>query len=236
MKLIGVSGKKQSGKDATGKIIQYFTGVNTHIPFHEWENSEYSKYNDYEIHKFADKLKDIICLLIGCTREQLENDDFKNTELNEEWWKIKLRDITEQNSLIPYVGNLVVPYVGYKGNISNISEIFKPTPRYLLQFIGSELFRFNLHENTWVNATMADYNEHSKWIITDTRFPNEAEAIKSRGGILIRVNRNTGNIDNHVSEISLDDYKGFDYIIDNNGTFDELIEMIKEILIFEKII
>ena len=39
----------------------------------------------------------------------------------------------------------------------------------------------------------ADYdtssNYDSNWIITDVRFPNECQAIKDRGGIVIRVNR-----------------------------------------------
>ena len=33
---------------------------------------------------------------------------------------------------------------------------------------------------------------YPNWIITDVRFPNEADAIKGRGGIIIRVNRKHG--------------------------------------------
>ena len=42
--------------------------------------------------------------------------------------------------------------------------------------------------------------------------------LKNKGGILIKINRNTGYNDNHISEIDLDDYDKFDYIVDNNGT------------------
>ena len=66
--VIGVSGKIGSGKDTIGKIIQNLT--NDH----------------WEIKKYADKLKVITCLLLGCTREQLEDRGFKEKELGEEWW------------------------------------------------------------------------------------------------------------------------------------------------------
>ena len=35
--------------------------------------------------------------------------------------------------------------------------MIKPTPRILLQQIGTDLFRNQLHPQVWVNATMADY-------------------------------------------------------------------------------
>ena len=75
----------------------------------------------------------------------------------------------------------------------------------------------------------------SNWIITDVRFPNEAQAIKDRGGIVIRVNRLdvdkfTTNFPQtlHPSETALDDYK-FDHVIDNNGSLEELIGKIKQL-------
>ena len=55
MGIIGISGKKTVGKNTIAKIINQLTN------------------NKYEEKCFADKLKDIVCLLIGCTREQLED-------------------------------------------------------------------------------------------------------------------------------------------------------------------
>ena len=63
--LIAISGRKQSGKNTVAKIINQLTN------------------NKYEEKCFADKLKDIICILINCTREQLEDESFKNTELGQ---------------------------------------------------------------------------------------------------------------------------------------------------------
>lgn len=91
---------------------------------------------------------------------------------------------------------------------------------------------------------------YPKWIISDVRFPNEAKAIKDKNGILIRVNRNpkekwidkqewdlhTKGIVPHESETALDDYKNWDYVIDNNGSIPDLVEKVKDILIREEII
>lgn len=100
-------------------------------------------------------------------------------------------------------------------------------------------------------------NIYPNWIITDVRFPNELKAVQDRGGITIRVNRlsfrtqetefgkvstviqpevdKLMGIQEHPSETALDNAK-FDYTIENNGTIEELIEKVKEILIKEKVI
>ena len=82
--IIGISVKKTVGKDTVGKIIQYLTSESNIYPFDL--KLDYSYRSNWQIKKFADKLKDIICLLINCTRDQLENESFKSKELGEEWW------------------------------------------------------------------------------------------------------------------------------------------------------
>jgi dephospho-CoA kinase len=58
------------------------------------------------------------------------------------------------------------------------------------------------------------------------------------GGILIRVNRAEceGRTNEHVSETALDDFNGWDYVIENNGTIEELIGQVRTILEKEGII
>lgn len=250
--IIGISGKIGSGKDTVGKIIQYLTSKKDNkLKIETYLESKNTFINDgFEIKKFADKLKDIVCMLIGCTREQLEDREFKEKELGEEWWYYK-----GETKLISY------------NEATEIQQrklpLIKPTPRLLLQLIGTDLFRNKLHPNIWVNALMADYKESQlgqakrrrkgktfpigyflpNWIITDVRFPNEAKAIKNRGGILIRIERDyvlRGGPEDpknqHPSETALDDYQDWDYIIQNDGTIEDLIEKVKEILIIEKIL
>lgn len=114
---------------------------------------------------------------------------------------------------------------------SNLGKEWSMTVRELLQKLGTEAIRNNVHENAWVNALMSGYNEsYCYWVVTDVRFPNEADAIRERGGILIRLNRNTGKSSNHPSETALDDYPHFDYVIDNNGTIGDLTDRVRSIL------
>lgn len=88
--LLGIGGKANSGKDLVGRIIQYLTsGAEEKYTFEEYEEN-FPKFGtilgylpNWEIKKFADKLKDIVCLLIGCTRQQLEDRGIKSLSLQE---------------------------------------------------------------------------------------------------------------------------------------------------------
>ena len=79
--LIGVSGKINSGKDLVGKIIQYLTNKSNVYPFDL--KLDYSYRSNWQIKKFADPLKDMVCILLGCTREQLEDQRIKSLTLQE---------------------------------------------------------------------------------------------------------------------------------------------------------
>lgn len=296
--LIGISGKIKSGKDTVGKIIgcidadynldeTLFTSRNSRCRF--------PVESKFETKKFADKIKDTVCLWLGCTREQLEDHDYKNKELGKEWWYYKfyrqINDSPAQPYLVSYIGN-----ENKKDKNGFEHPIIKLTPRKILQLLGSECGRQIIHPNIWINTTFADYkiscteygcnksglceapnpnkdcvntNGEPNWIITDVRLPNEEQAIKNRGGIVIRVNRRIDlrfpkiwkefieefkedspeniflmwlqNHSNekyrklgvsliHESETALDNYTDWDHIIDNNGTIDELVRKVKNII------
>ena len=93
--------------------------------------------------------------------------------------------------------------------------------RQLLQQFG-EGIRTTVNKNFWVNSLLSQYDKSKKWIISDVRHIEEADAIKDLGGFLIRVNRNTNSTDTHISETNLDNYQKFDLVIDNNGTLEDL--------------
>lgn len=220
-------------KDLTASIIQFWlwkskveSAQNTsiHYTIKDFINNSSIAENlsGWEIRRFADKVKDIVCILLNCTREQLEDREFKEAELGEEWWYYKGEvGIYPYNT--PYEANKKLPLIKY-------------TPRKLLQNIGTDLFRNQLHPNIWVSSTFANYLNDA-WIITDVRFPNELQAIKDRNGIVIRVNRNNSLFKSviHESETSLDNC-AFDYVIENNSDIPTLVEKVKEILIKENII
>lgn len=273
--IIGVSGKIGSGKDTVGKIIQYLVAkqircydgslTNPTLSFDDFLNKSIS--SNWEIHKFADPLKDIVCILTGCTREQLEDSDFKNNLLSEEWIRYGKANgfyyHSDNNPSHKIMDNIQCSKEEYENECRiNWQTAYKQhlTYRELLQYLGTDLLRNQLHENVWVNAVMSKYKpkgiskehwdktkdtdyknqlEYPNWIITDVRFPNEAKAIKDRNGIIIRVNREdiTGQnkLNPHTSETALDDYQ-FDYTIDNFGSITDLIFNVRNVLIKEGII
>jgi dephospho-CoA kinase len=102
------------------------------------------------------------------------------------------------------------------------------------QKLGTDAVRVGLHQDAWVIALFADYRPGDNWIITDVRFPNEARAIRDRDGLLIRIKRDStdlcGRNASHISEIALDDWTDWDYIIDNNGNLGSLKTMAKWIM------
>ena len=97
------------------------------------------------------------------------------------------------------------------------------------QKLGTEGLRKGVHQDGWVISLMSEYSDKEMWIVTDVRFPNEAEAIRDRQGILIRINgdptgeRSLSKRDlNHLSETALDSYQHFDFIVDNSSSISAL--------------
>lgn len=112
-----------------------------------------------------------------------------------------------------------------EGKKTTISWIGK-TVRELLQGVGQGL-RNAIDPDLWVKALFANTVECSNFIIADVRYPNELEAIKERGGILIRIDRKGAGAGNHDSETALDDYQDWDFHIGNNGSLKELFEAMR---------
>lgn len=273
MSIIGISGKIGSGKDTVTNIIQYLTYCKDDSSYQEFVNRYVNDYpkdikHVFEIKRFADTLKDYVCMATNCSREQLEDREFKEKELGEEWWFYQSK-----------INNTLYSYTDHNNtNIGNneFFQLVKPSRRTLLQLIGTEAMRDIIHPNYWVNCLISQYKGketnvttsfygnsrredkyESNWLIPDTRFPNELKAIKDRGGIVIRVNRPLESVLNeslesskngvrkdakykrelleHPSETALDNAE-FDYIVFNDGSIEDLIIKVKEILLDLKLI
>jgi hypothetical protein len=239
--IIAIHGKLGSGKDTTGMIIQYLldhrintTHPNTKDPddhftfmdFETWKNNKYYDYSKWHIKKFAFKLKQICSLLTGIPVEDFEKQEVKDSFLSEEW----------------------------DSGFGGFRKKFQV--RTLLQRVGTEAMRDQIHMQVWINALFADYKRkyetgvdpeddsndvhvteiYPNWIITDLRFPNELLAVQKRKGITISVRRpgkeSTGT---HPSEIALDG-ASFDYTIINDGTIEDLIRKVTVVLTGAKLL
>lgn len=179
---------------------------------------------------FAASLKDAISLIFGWDRELLEG----TTKSSREWREQK--DEWWSNRLGMHI-----------------------TPRWALQYWGTEVCRNGFHQDIWV-ASLENKLRNAKdnIVITDCRFFNELTAIKNAGGLTIRVERgekpvwyedaialnkgpshigwaiakeNLLKFDVHASEYSSVGLD-YDYYVDNNGTIDELHKQIKSIIDF----
>lgn len=148
---------------------------------------------------FADKLRDVLYALnpvVGDTLWMDEND---------------LGSVRARTTLV-FLQDVIDLYTwdGYK-ETSYGDEI-----RRLLQRLGTEAGRNLLGTNIWVDAALTGHHENAKIVVTDVRFPNEAERIKELGGIVVRVSRpGVSAVNAHPSETSLDDWP-FDYTLENN--------------------
>lgn len=219
--IIGINGYSGSGKDAMGKIIQELQ------PEMKWE-----------IKKFAGKLKVIASILTGIPQEKFEEEEHKKKHLKTEWWT------TCDEGYQPMTIREFLQKLGTDGLRNGLHENvwvnalmadYKKTTdlkTFMYAKGYTEERKFKKGDRISGNSLMEYINETSlpNWIITDCRFPNEAEAIREKDGIIIRVNRsNVKPVNNHPSETSLDDW-AFDYIIDNSSTLASLKRDIQEIL------
>lgn len=117
-------------------------------------------------------------------------------------------------------------------------EVNKKGPmsgREFMQYWGTEIAR-KMHPPVWINNTLKTIlREGSELaLITDVRFPDEVAAIKKAGGLVVRLDR-VNSDDKHISETSLDpdvyDWSNFDYVVHNQDkTLSETILIVEKLL------
>jgi hypothetical protein len=174
---------------------------------------------------FANTLKDAVSSVFGWDREMLEGRTRQSRE-----WREQPDDWWSQRLGMPI------------------------TPRWVLQYWGTEVVRKSFHDDTWI-ASLENKLRKSQdhVVISDCRFPNEIESIRRSNGIVIRVVRgpepswyeiaqsaNCNNQPNASTEIlkklgihnSETAWIGtnFDAILDNNSSLDHLYAQIKHLV------
>jgi len=104
------------------------------------------------------------------------------------------------------------------------AKVLYPEVRRTLQRLGTESVRA-LDETFWIRALEARLDAaETPVVVTDVRFPNEAEAIAARGGWIVRVVRpGAPEVLEHASESALDLYPA-DVEIRNASTLEAFRE------------
>ena len=179
---------------------------------------------------FANTLKDAVSSVFGWDRELLEG----RTRQSREW--------REQ----------VDPWWAERLGMPTL------TPRWVLQYWGTEVVRKAFHDDTWIASLENKLRKTTDdVVISDCRFPNEIAAIKRAGGLVIRVHRgpdpewyrfaelvNRGperNIEWSWAKTQLEKFSihasetawvgtQFDAIIDNNSSMDHLFVQVNNLV------
>ena len=175
---------------------------------------------------FAGALKDAVAAVFGWDRELLEG---LTTEARA--WR-------EQ----------VDPWWAERLNMPHL------TPRWILQYWGTEVCRQGFHDDIWIAALENRLRTRAgHTVISDVRFPNEIASIRNAGGRIIWIRRGADpswcstlvdmrrnstlgvctdymrQFNVHASEWAWVGTK-FDAIVDNNGSVDELYASLKNLV------
>lgn len=237
MLVIGISGKKQSGKSTAGNLI-------LSLYLAKLGMCEKIYMDDDGNIIISDLLGDTSYEGIFNTRLLLNNDlsdEIKKAidKLNSQIKIYNFADILKTDICMNILDLTYDQCYGtddQKNELTNIEwEGNILSCRDVMQIVGTDIFR-KLDTNVWVRSTINKIiKEHPDLaIITDCRFPNEVDAIKKIGGKVLRLTRSPFSSD-HMSETILDkdkyDWSNFDYVVDNQDSslYDQFTE-IKKIL------
>jgi hypothetical protein len=184
-------------------------------------------FHGYRRDSFANTLKDAVANVFGWDRVLLEGRTAEAREWREQ----------------------VDPWWAQRLNMPKL------TPRWVLQYWGTEVCRQGFHDDIWIASVENKMRKTAdNIVISDVRFPNEIKAIHNAGGKVIRVKRGPepewydaavsanrgpdGNATWSLSKAILAQLKihasetawvggDIDIIISNDGTIDELFAAIK---------
>lgn len=176
-------------------------------------------WHEFKRDSFAATLKDAVSAVFGWDRELLEG----RTKAAREW--------REQIDT-------------WWANRLDMPDL---TPRWVLQYWGTDVFRNHFHRDIWI-ASLENKLRQTKdnVVISDCRFLNEVESIRRIGGRVIRIVRGQDPEWFHLARTAPDrmpaQYPGvhaseyswapteFDHIVENNGTIDELYSELKNLV------
>jgi hypothetical protein len=111
------------------------------------------------------------------------------------------------------------------------------TPRYAMQTLGTEWGRDLIGENFWVDHWRQEADKHELVVVEDCRFPNEAQAIRDKGGYIVKVvnfwqdkSKGADHASEHQeikSDFTISNVRRdrLDHLYDNT---DEVLELIEE--------
>lgn len=103
--------------------------------------------------------------------------------------------------------------------------------RHMARTLGTEWGRACIHEDLWVKIAESKIDRlHSPICVDDVRFPNELKMLRSKGFLLVKIERNVERADNHHSDTALREFDEWDHVIINNGTVEQLCSQVRGLI------
>lgn len=99
------------------------------------------------------------------------------------------------------------------------------TPRHLMQALGTELGRNLIGEDFWIRLWLHRVAAAKRVVVDDCRFPNEAAAVRSLGGVIIKLEGRGGIAGGHESEKGCGTWDG---VVENDGCVTDLYAGVEE--------
>jgi hypothetical protein len=104
---------------------------------------------------------------------------------------------------------------------------YEVTPRLILQKMGTEACRHGIADNIWIAALEKRMQGYDDVVISDCRFPNEIDFIRSAGGVIIRVKRGEDPSPEELSKLHISETAWNSYLPDRIIFNDKDIETLK---------
>lgn len=204
--IIGIHGKKRSGKDTTAAILQKKIGG--------------------DIYSLAKPIKQAISAVSGISMDVLNG----NTGIDRDKTKFDV-SLNELHSMVEWLHNEFVSlseieYEHAKIILSVYPDMNSMTIRELMQTLGTDIM-VSIRTDYWLNP-LKNMSLNNSIIIPDIRQTHEIDFIRSIG-VMIFVNRETKMIDKHITESGLTPLDG-EFIIDNNSSLNNLDKQINTLI------
>lgn len=246
---IGINGYAGSGKDTVAKMLKIILGCGketleeckaiyksiftnpTKSVTYDYRNNTY--FDNYPVFciAYADQLKYICSAIFGIPVDCFYmnksngwiciNKDFQYTEVK-----------PEEHSII----SADEFYYGLS-EYAAAQDKYWMSLREILVYVGTYVLQHEINRNIFVNVVQNKIKEHafqndnlSYVIITDNRFTHELEFLRKNNGITIQVRRDSVQQLDNIAEHELDNESEYDYIVENNGSYDDLFEQIWNIV------
>jgi hypothetical protein len=197
--IIAFSGVKFAGKDTAAEVLIRSYG--------------------FKRIGLADKLKDICSDVFNVPRQHMDDPTMKEAPFT---IPVSISSIHVDTLLrtLARDGYAFEFYSTYEILCENFMGKILTSIRDMLQTVGTDICRTFIQDDIWLSYVKTAVKiREVPIVITDARFKNERDYLKSLGAVLVLVKRSgLSNVSSHISENQLGEDSDYDVIVNNSTT------------------